>query len=134
MSEPDKPTYQELIASLSKKWADGQTFFQRPRLVETEATLSLQQDDKVHTRVANVTFLLFERLDIQAMDEAAGFWERALVAWEVLLGVDYEPVAYAPERVREMAEQHHFRQNLLPLYLQLWMAAMQEERTGGAPA
>lgn len=134
MSDTDPVSYQDMITLLVQDFADEHVVLHRPRQVETEATLSLQHGNKVHMRLANVTLQLFERLDVRAMDEDPGFWERALVGWEVLLGLDYQPVAYSPELVREMAERHHFRQGLLPLYIKLWMAAAKEDLAGGPPA
>jgi hypothetical protein len=127
VSDADKVTYEDMIDSLAQDFADERAFLHLPRRVEAEATLSLQHGNKVHMRLANVTFQLFEQIDVRAMDEDPEFWERALVGWELLLGVDYQPVAYSPEFVREMAERHHFRQGLLPLYIKLWMAAVKED-------
>lgn len=131
MSDMDAVSYEDMITSLAQDFADERVVLPRPRRVESEATLSLQHGNKVHMRLANVTFQLFERLDVRAMDEDPGFWERALVGWEMLLGLDYQPVAYSPEFVREMAERHHFRQGLLPLYIKLWMAAAKEDLADG---
>jgi hypothetical protein len=127
MSDQDKPTYDELVVALSAHFADERIFLRRPRTVRAEAMLGIQHESKVHTRVANVTFQLFDKLDVQLMDSDPDFWVKALVGWETLLGGDYQPVAYSADFVRQMAERHHFRQAMLPIYLQAWMAASSEE-------
>ncbi|MBL8517598.1 MAG: hypothetical protein JNM76_11605 [Betaproteobacteria bacterium] len=127
VNNADRLALEEVLESLGGHLADERLVLRYPKQVKAEAELSLQRGTKVHLRVANVTFQLFEKLDIRDLYEDAEFWSRALVGWDLFLGIDFEPVAYSPELVRELAEHDHFRLGLLPRYLDLWLAAKIEE-------
>lgn len=127
MSNADRPSLDDVLESIGGRLADERLVLRHPKQVKAEAELSLQRGTKVHLRVAHVTFLLFERLDIREMREDAEFWARALIGWDLLLGIDFEPVAYSPELVHELAEKDHFRLGLLPRYLDLWFNATMEQ-------